>query len=177
MRYVECSYRKRATPILARPHDLHSGDNNGTAKRLTSTHLVGRRLRNWHGRNVWDIRCEEAWRTVYWASEDSRVCTKHSLHPKENRFLGSPNLFTTQAWARWRQSFQRDNCDRAGLAELRKAVMRLRMAETQPTSPRNIYSCGQEKSNGAGDVEHALNVTAPRESAHSARHRTASEEL
>ena len=40
-------------------------------------------------------------------------------HPKENRFLGSPKLFTAQAWARWRQGHQGDNCDRAGLAELR----------------------------------------------------------
>ena len=40
-------------------------------------------------------------------------------HQKENRFLGSPTLFTMRALARWRQSYQGDNCDRAGLAELR----------------------------------------------------------
>ena len=56
-------------------------------------------------------------------------------HPKENRFLGSPKLFTAQAWVRWRQSYQGDNCNRAGLAELRQAVIRLRMAEAQPTNP------------------------------------------
>ena len=36
---------------------------------------------------------------------------------------------------RWRQSYQAKNCDRAGLAELRQAVIRLRMAEAQPTNP------------------------------------------
>ena len=40
-----------------------------------------------------------------------------------------------QAWARWRQSYQGDTCDRAGLAELRHTVTRLRMAEAQPTNP------------------------------------------
>ena len=57
------------------------------------------------------------------------------FRPKENRFLGSPKLFTAQAWAMWRQSYQVDNCDRAGLAELGQTVMRLRMAEAQPTNP------------------------------------------
>ena len=38
---------------------------------------------------------------------------------------------------KWRQSYQGDNCDRAGLAELRQAVIRLRMAEAQPTNPDN----------------------------------------
>ena len=56
-------------------------------------------------------------------------------HPKENRYLGSPKLFTKQAWARWQQSYQGDNCDRAGLAELRQAVIRLRTAEAQATNP------------------------------------------
>ena len=37
--------------------------------------------------------------------------------------------------ARWRQSYQGDNCDRAGLVELRQTVIRLRMAEAQPTNP------------------------------------------
>ena len=39
------------------------------------------------------------------------------------------------AWMKWRQSYQGDNCDRAGLAELRQAVDGLRMAEAQPTDP------------------------------------------
>ena len=56
-------------------------------------------------------------------------------HPKENRFLGPPTLFTMQAWARWRQSYQGDNCDRAGQAELRQAVTRLRTADAQPANP------------------------------------------
>ena len=56
-------------------------------------------------------------------------------HPKENRFLGSPKLFTAQAWARWRQSYEGDNCGRAGLAELRQTVTGLRMAEAKPTNP------------------------------------------
>ena len=66
------------------------------------------------------------------ASEVSRVRTKH---PKENRFLGPPKLFTQQAWMKWRQSYQGDYCDRAGLAELRLTVIRLCMAEAQPTNP------------------------------------------
>ena len=40
-----------------------------------------------------------------------------------------------QAWVRWRQSYQGDNCDRAGLAEPTQAVIGLRMAEAQPTNP------------------------------------------
>ena len=56
-------------------------------------------------------------------------------HPKENRFLETLKLFTIQAWRRWRQSYQGNNCDRAGLAELRQTVIRLRMAEAQPTNP------------------------------------------
>ena len=56
-------------------------------------------------------------------------------HPKENRYLGSPKLFTKQSWARWRQSYQGNNCDRTGLAELRQAVIRLRTADAQPTNP------------------------------------------
>ena len=34
---------------------------------------------------------------------------------------------------KWRQSGQGDNCDRAGLAELKHAVDRLRIAKAQPT--------------------------------------------
>ena len=56
-------------------------------------------------------------------------------HPKENRYLGSPKLCTKQAWTRWQQSYQGDNCDRAGSFELRQAVIRLRRAEAQPTNP------------------------------------------
>ena len=68
---------------------------------------------------------EEAWRTVCRPSENSRICTKHSLAierlaPKENVFLGSPKLFTAQAWARWRHSNQ-------------GTVIRLRTAQAQPT--------------------------------------------
>ena len=77
---------------------------------------------------------KEAWRTVCRTSEVSRVCTKHSLAIERDRFLGSPKLFTAQAWARW-QSHQVDNCDRAGLAELRPTVIRLRIAEAQQMNP------------------------------------------
>ena len=76
---------------------------------------------------------EETWRTVCWASEVSRVRVVGT--PRRIAFLDRPKLFTMQAWARWRQSYQGDNCDRARLAELRHAVIRLRMAEAQPTNP------------------------------------------
>ena len=49
--------------------------------------------------------------------------------------FGSPKLFTMQAWARWRRSYQGNHCDRAGLVELRQMVIRLCMAEAQPTNP------------------------------------------
>ena len=39
------------------------------------------------------------------------------------------------AWMRWRQSYQGNNCDRAGLAEPKLAVGQLRSAEAQPADP------------------------------------------
>ena len=54
-------------------------------------------------------------------------------------------LFTKQAWARWRQSYQGDNCDRAGLAELRQAVIRLRTADAQPTNPDDKKHAPQDR--------------------------------
>ena len=100
------------------------------------------------GSFVWCCRCGE--RAAKFAQKLGEPCVGHprsqeyarstrllssGWHPKENRFLASPKLFTMQAWARWRQSYQGDNCDRAGLAELRQTVIRLRMAEAQPTNP------------------------------------------
>ena len=94
------------------------------------------------GSFVWGCRCGA--RAAKFAQKLGEPCFWHPMHhalaverlaPKENRFLGSPKLFTTQAWAMWRQSHQGDNCDRAGLAELRQTVVPLRMAETQPTNP------------------------------------------
>ena len=118
------------------------------------------------------------------------------LHPKENRFLGSPKLFTTQAWARRRQSYQGDNCDRAGLAELRQMVIRLRMAEAQPTNPDDkkhlllrsgevkwCWRCGArvERNSAETVAENRMQRCSPyqgvRESTFLARQRAASEEL
>ena len=97
---------------------------------------------------VWCCRCGA--RAAKFAKKLGEPCVGHprsqeyarsirllssGWHPKENRFLGTPKLFTKQAWARWRRSYQGDNCDRAGLAELRQAVIRLRTAEVQPTNP------------------------------------------
>ena len=45
--------------------------------------------------------------------------------------LGLAKLFTERAWRTWWQSYQGNNCDRAGLAELKFA----RMEEAQPTHP------------------------------------------
>ena len=83
----------------------------------------------------------EAWRAVCGATEVSTIHTKHTLaverlaSQKENRFLGSPKIITEQAWMKWRQSCQRYNCDRVGLAELKQAVDRLRSAEAQRADP------------------------------------------
>ena len=80
---------------------------------------------------------KEAWRAVCVATAVSRVyaCCRVAGIPRRTSLHGSPKLFTEQAWMKWRQSHQGDNCDWAGLAELRQAVDRLRMAEAQPTNP------------------------------------------
>ena len=77
---------------------------------------------------------EEAWRTVCRASENSRVCTEHSLTFEWSASQGESlswiaELFTMRTWVRWRQSFQGDNSDRAELVELRQTATRLRMAQ------------------------------------------------
>ena len=56
-------------------------------------------------------------------------------HPKENRFLGSPKLFTMQTWSRWRLDHQGVHLAKAGRSELRQAVDRLREARAQPSMP------------------------------------------
>ena len=68
-----------------------------------------------------------------WASEVSRVRTKHPFAVEWLAPQGES--LSLQAWARWRQSYQGDECDRAGLAEFRQAVIRLRMAEAQSSNP------------------------------------------
>ena len=93
---------------------------------------------------MWCCRCGA--RAAKFAKKLGEPCVGHPYarsirllssgwHPKENRYLGAPKLFTAQAWARWRQSYQGDHCGRAGLAELGRTVIRLRMAEAQPTNP------------------------------------------
>ena len=86
-------------------------------------------------------------------------------HPKENRFLTSPKLFTEQAWMKCRQSYQGENCDTPGLTELKQAVDRLPMAEAQPTDPagKKHLLLEQAKSSGAGVVVRALRETLRRE--------------
>ena len=84
------------------------------------------------GSFVWCCRCGA--RAAKFAKKLGEPCVVHprtqeyarsirfltsGWHPKESRFLGSPKLCTTQAWARWRQSYQGYNCDRAGLTELK----------------------------------------------------------
>ena len=95
--------------------------DNGSAKRVANAHL-------------------EAWRTVCWASENSRICTKHPfavewLASQRESISWITKTVHEASMGRWRQSVQGDNCDGAGLAELRQAVIRLRMAEAQPTNP------------------------------------------
>ena len=141
---------KRATPILARPHVLrrrrrqwHCEACDKRASGGAQCHLLAQT-----GSFVWCCRCGA--RAAKFAKKLGEPCVgqpgsqeyarsirllSSGWHPKENRFLGSPKLFTAPACARWRQSCWGDNCDRAGLAELRQTVMRLRMAEAQPTNP------------------------------------------
>ena len=56
-------------------------------------------------------------------------------HPKENRFLGSPKLFTTQTWSKWRLDHQGVHLAKAGRSELRQAIVRLREAQARPCMP------------------------------------------
>ena len=65
------------------------------------------------------------------------ACHRAAGIPRKIAFLDHPSCLQAQAWARWWQSYQGDNCDRAGLAELRQTVIRLRMAEAQPTEPND----------------------------------------
>ena len=91
------------------------------------------------GSFVWCCRCGA--RAAKFAEKLGEPCVGHprsqecarsirlpssAWHPKENRFLGSPKLFAMQAWDRWRQSHQGNDCDHSGLAELRQTVTRLR---------------------------------------------------
>ena len=70
-------------------------------------------------------------------------------HPKENRFLGSPKLFTAQMWAKWRMDHRGDQLAKAGKSELRQAVVRLREAPAQPCIPYErrhlLLATGQTK--------------------------------
>ena len=138
--------------------------DNGSAKYVTNVHLVGLQNQNWHAQNVLGILRQhwgstqgqlcvvlQVWsETAKFTKKLGEPCVGHSRsqeyarsirllssgwHPKESRYLGSPKLFTKQAWVRWQQSYQGDNCDRAGSSELRQAVIRLRTADAQPTNP------------------------------------------
>ena len=53
-------------------------------------------------------------------------------HPKENRFLGAPKLFTERTWSKWRLEYQGAHLAKAGKGELRQAVVRLREAQARP---------------------------------------------
>ena len=127
------------------------------------------------GTFVWCCRCGA--RAAKFAKKLGEPCVGHprsqeharsirllssGWHPKDTRFLGSPKLFTAQAWARWRQSYQGDNCDRAGLAELRQTVIRSAWQRPSRQIPmtRNTCSSRREKSSGAGSVGRASNGTA-----------------
>ena len=76
-------------------------------------------------------------------------------HPKENRYLGSPKLFTKQAWARWRQSYQgghlRQGWDNGAQASSKFGSAR-QMRNRRIPMTRNTCSSRQVKSSGAGSV-------------------------
>ena len=174
-------------------HSPNSVLSSSHFEAVCSSTKTGPQRQSWHGQNVWVINDtgEAGKAPVSSPGADGQlcrvlqVCSERSLanrvlgirqlksmhvrllssgwHPKENHFLGSPKLFTTQAWVRWRQSYQEYNYDRAGLAELRQTVIFLRMAEAQPTNPDDKKHLLQEKSNGARDVERASNGTARRD--------------
>ena len=83
---------------------------------------------------------EETWRTVCWASEVSRVRTKHPFAVEWLALQGELLSWIAEtvhdaSMCKVAAKLQGDNCDRAGLAELRQAVIRLRTAEAQPTNP------------------------------------------
>ena len=151
---------KRAAPILARPHALRRRGRQWHFDACGKHAGDGAAKANFLGENVWGI-WQRHWENMRghsvtsWlrraavcgaaGAEQEQPSSRRSLanrvsgilssgwHAKDNRFLGSPKLFAAQAWARWRQCHQKNNCDRAGLAELRQTAIRLRMAEAQTT--------------------------------------------
>ena len=81
---------------------------------------------------------EEAWRTVCWASENSRVCTKHSLAIERLAPQGTSLSWITETvhCAKHGQGGGKATKGTTVLAELRQTVIRLRMAEAQPDESR-----------------------------------------
>ena len=125
----------------------HPANTLGEQARHQCRHLT------WTGRFVWCCRCgaiaakfeEKLGEPRVGATEVSRVCAEcarsmrllsRGWYPKENRFLGSSKLFTAQAWARWRQSYQGEQLGESWAGpSSSKAVDRLRAAEAQPADP------------------------------------------
>ena len=119
------------------------------------------------GSFVWCCRC--AARAAKFAKRLGELCLgrprsqeyarsirlSNGWHPKENRFLGSPKLFTTQTWSKWRLAHQGAHLAKAGRSELRQAIVRLREARARPCMPDEskhlLLATGQ--SSGAGSVE------------------------
>ena len=76
---------------------------------------------------------KEARRAVRATTEVSRACEEHALAIERLAYEGKPLPWIAEAvrctgMGKWRQSYQRDNCDKFGLA-------RLRVAEAQPADP------------------------------------------
>ena len=104
-----------AAKIKTGAHRMYwaSCDSTGTARKTTKSPPGS----DWQLRVVLQMQSEssqvreETWRTVCWASEVSGVRTKHPpavervAHQGKIEFLGSPKLYTAQAWMKWRQSY------------------------------------------------------------------------
>ena len=104
------------------------------------------------GSYVWCCRC--GGRAAKFAKKLGEPCVGHprsqeyarsirllssGWHPKENRCLGSPKLFSRskngQGGGRATKGTTATGLGWAGMAELRQAAIRLRTAEAQPTNP------------------------------------------
>ena len=132
---------------------------------MTNVHLVGQQNQNWHAQNVlgiprqhWDstqdhnvtswhrlaatcgaadVEREQPSSRRNLANRVLDIRGLRSTHEASGccRVVGIPKRIDILDHRDCSRSYQGDNCDRAGLAELRQAVIRLRTADAQPTNP------------------------------------------